>query len=158
MTVTTWLELALASALLLSGVLGIWLLRERAGRRAAERETKALRLERDQEQAGLRILLQESRQRESRQLALIGVLWKELEGLCHTALELKERYKREKDERARQAVWLEHYPWEISELEGLLSRILARWAADKRAHASESLIKELLGAILHFFGGKSPAT
>lgn len=153
---TIWMKLTLALALALAGVVWIWL-RERAQRRAAEQALQELQLQRDQEVTDLLTELEAGHQRESRMIAVIGVLWKELTKRCRKTLELKERYKQETSERARQAVWLKEKTWEISQLEALVMRVLARWAAEKRANARESLVKELIGAIVHLFGGPRSA-
>lgn len=153
---TIWLKLALALALASAGVVWIWL-RERARRRAAEQALHELHLQREQEVTDLQTQLEAGHRRESRMIAVIDVLWKELAKRCQKTLELKERYKQETSERARQAVWLEEKTWEISQLEASVTRVLARWAAEKRANARESLIKELIGAIVHLLGGPRSA-
>ena len=125
----------------------LWL-RERARRLAVEKVGR----DREREVFDLGTFVENMRGREARLLAQIGALWTLLEKLGQTVLELRERYKQEAIELARQTTWTEHNLWEIAELRALVTRILARWAAEKRARATESLATEILSAVAHHFG------
>jgi hypothetical protein len=126
---------------------GLWL-RERLKRSAVEKVARDRATE--MSHLGARVLDLQCRQ--LRLLAQISALWALLAKLGHTALDLRERYTQEAMELARERKWSKHHLWESAELGALVTRILARWAAERRIRASESLATEVLSAIAHYSG------
>ena len=154
MTITP-LELAAAMmvpATLVGAILFGLLCRERAARLDLAQKLGAQRVASDRELLGLRDLLYEVNQRELRLTVIIGRLWQVLIKRHDRMVVMKGRYKRVSRAFAGQGVWRRHYRWKAKELEALVKRLMARWEKERRARARESLMHDLVGAILHVLG------
>lgn len=153
MSVTTLVLLVTLSAMsALAARLWMLLRRERANGQYLRQKLQAQGRERDQYVASLQALLLENLRNSLRLTAIVSALWTQLKGQHGRVLKLKQKYKDTKSDGARLAVWITEYRLEIDELRALVTRVLARWNSERRRRARESLIQELIAAIMHFVG------